>query len=146
VAGQRAATLLLISAVPQGLAASWFPDTILTLLTAHERALHYSHRHVIVCAVHRSRMRASSILCLGFLVGLTSIAYAAEAGKNKQLDELTSIQLGDYSLRYEGDAPHNTIAPDSPPGMANFRKETTGPFLGLKFSTPLKDDFFKLGR
>jgi len=91
-------------------------------------------------------MRASATLVLAFLVGLTSIAYAVEAEKNKQIDELTSIQLGDYSLRYEGDAPRNTIAPDSPPGMSNFRKETPGPFLGLKFSTPLKDDFFKLGR
>jgi hypothetical protein len=91
-------------------------------------------------------MRAGRILVIGFLVGLTSIACAVEAEKNKQIEELTSIQLGDYSLRYEGDAPHNTIAPDSPPGMSNFKKETPGPFLGLKFSTPLKDDLFKLGR
>jgi hypothetical protein len=91
-------------------------------------------------------MRARSILVFGFLVGVTSAAHAAEGEKNKQLDELTSIQLGDYSLRYEGDAPRNTIAPDSPPGMSNYRKETPGPFLGLKFSTPLKDDLFKLGR
>ena len=91
-------------------------------------------------------MRAGIILVLGFFIGLTSIAFAIEDEKNKKIDELTSIQLGDYSLRYEGDAPHNTIAPDSPPGMSNFRKETPSPFLGLKFSTPLKDDFFKLGR
>ena len=90
-------------------------------------------------------MKASSILVLGFLFGLTSASCAAEDEKNKRIDELTSIQLGDYSLRYEGEAPRNTVAPDSPAGMANFRKETTQPFLGLKLSTPLKGDFFKLG-
>ena len=91
-------------------------------------------------------MKASSILVLGFLFGLTSASCAAEDEKNKQIDELTSIQLGDYSLRYEGEAPRNAVAADSLAGMPNFKKEPTKPFLGLKFSTPLKDDFFKLGR
>jgi hypothetical protein len=91
-------------------------------------------------------MKVSSILVLGFLFGLTSASSAAGDEKNKQIDELTSIQLGDYSLRYEGDAPRTAVTPDSPPGMTNFKKETNGPFLGLKFSTPLRDNFFKPGR
>jgi hypothetical protein len=90
-------------------------------------------------------MKASSILVLGFLFCLTSASCAAEDEK-KQIDELTSIQLGDYSLRYEGEAPRNAVAADSLAGMPNFKKEPTKPFLGLKFSTQLKDDFVKLGR
>ena len=91
-------------------------------------------------------MNSSSFLILGFLLGLIGASCAAEdERKNKQIDELTSIQLGDYSLKFEGDTP-KTIAPDSPPGMTNFKKETTGPFLGLKFSTPLNNDFLKRGR
>jgi hypothetical protein len=90
-------------------------------------------------------MRRTSTLALGFLFGLSSPSYAADE-KNKPIDELTSIQLGDYSLKFEGDAPKSTTVPRDPPGMSNFKKESNTPFLGLKFSTPLKDDFFKLGR
>lgn len=91
-------------------------------------------------------MKASRFLVFGLLLGLTSASFAAEDDKNKQIDELTSMQLGNYNLKYEGEAPRKTIAPDAPPGMTNFRRETNGPFLGLKFSTPLNNEFFKPGR
>jgi len=92
-------------------------------------------------------MRLDSTLVLGVLFVLTGACYGAEDEKNKRIDELTSIQLGGSSLKFEGDAPKSTTVPGDPPGMSNFRKEsTTTPFLGLKFSTPLKDDFFKPGR
>ena len=91
-------------------------------------------------------MRLCSTLVLGFLFVLTGACYGAEDEKTKRIDELTSIQLGGSSLKFEGDAPKSTTVPGDPPGMSNFKKESTTPFLGLKLSTPLKDDFFKLGR
>ena len=51
-----------------------------------------------------------------------------------------------YKATLSNEAPRKTIAPDAPPGMTNFRRETNGPFLGLKFSTPLNNEFFKPGR
>ena len=84
-------------------------------------------------------MNPTSIFFLAFLFGLATACYAAEDEKNKQIDALTSVPLGDYLLKFEGEAPRKTVVPDDPAGMTNFRKETTRPFLGLKLSTPLKD-------
>jgi hypothetical protein len=83
-------------------------------------------------------MKVGGGLVLAFLFALEIPCYAAEDEKKKPVDELTSIQMGNHSLKFEGDAPRRTVAPDDPPGMTNFRKEIPGPFLGLKFSTPLK--------
>ena len=91
-------------------------------------------------------MKANSIGIVVISFGLATTCWSAESDKNSRIDELTSIQLGKSSLKFEGEAPKKTIAPDDPAGMANFKKENTGPFLGLRFSTPFKDDFFKPAR
>jgi hypothetical protein len=79
-------------------------------------------------------------LVLALSLGLVTACWAAdknESNKNSKIDDLTSIQLGGSSLKFEGEAPKKTVAPDDPAGMGNFKKESTGPFLGLRFSTPL---------
>ena len=91
-------------------------------------------------------MKRIASLFLGLSLGLATICWAAEKDKNSRIDELTSIQVGGSSLKFEGEAPKKTVAPDDPAGMSNFKKESTGPFLGLRFSTPFKDDIFKVGR
>jgi hypothetical protein len=91
-------------------------------------------------------MKAGVTFFLAFSFGFATACWAAEKDKNTRIDELTSIQLGSSSLKFEGEAPKKTVAPDDPAGMNNFKKESTRPFLGLRFSTPLKDDFFKSGR
>jgi len=90
-------------------------------------------------------MKTASLL-LALSLGLATACWAAEKDKNSRIDELTSIQLGGSSLKFEGEAPKKTVAPDDPAGMSNFKKESSGPFLGLRFSTPFKDDLFKIGR
>jgi len=40
------------------------------------------------------------------LLGLAGVGFTAEVDKNKQLDALTSFQLGDYSLEFEGGENH----------------------------------------
>jgi hypothetical protein len=84
-------------------------------------------------------------LC-GFLFALAGLCPAAEPEKNKQIDTLTSIQLGDYSLKFEGENPRKPNDLDDPPALKSFRKDVFNPFFGLKFSTPLKEDPFKSGR
>ena len=94
-------------------------------------------------------MKLSGFAALIIAFGFATTCWSAENdknAKNNKIDELTSIQLGGSSLKFEGEAPKKTVAPDDPAGMSNFRKESTGPFLGLRFSTPFKDDFFKFGR
>jgi hypothetical protein len=84
-------------------------------------------------------MKTASLI-LALSLGLATACAAAdknENNKNSKIDELTSIQLGGSSLKFEGEAPKKTVAPDDPAGMSNFKKESTGPFLGLRFSTPL---------
>jgi len=86
------------------------------------------------------------MLVVAVLLGLASVCYAGEDQKNKQIEALTSIQLGDYSLKFEGENPRKSTTLEDPPGLASLKKDNFNPFLGLKFSTPLKDDFFKFGR
>jgi len=92
-------------------------------------------------------MRQRSLfLSLPLLLGLAGVGFTAEVDKNKQLDALTSFQLGDYSLEFEGGEPRKSTDLDNPPGLQSFKKDPFfSPFVGLKFSTPLKDDFFKAG-
>ena len=48
------------------------------------------------------------------LLGLAGIGFTAEVDKNKQLDALTSFQLGGYSLEFEGENhgnPRTSIIP-----------------------------------
>jgi len=91
-------------------------------------------------------MKATGGIILIISLGLATPCWSAESDKNTRIDDLNSIQLGPSSLKFEGEAPKKTVAPDAPAGMTNFQKENTKPFLGLRFSTPLKDDFFKPAR
>jgi len=93
-------------------------------------------------------MKTGAALVIAVWFGLATVCCAGESdNKNSKIDELTSIQLGVSSLKFEGEAPKRTVAPDDPAGMANFKKESAGPFLGLRFSTPLDtSSSFKPGR
>lgn len=91
-------------------------------------------------------MRLGTILFVAFLPAFASPCYSADDEKNKKIDELTSIQLGDYSLKFEGENPRKSTALEDPPGLNSFKRDAFNPFLGLKFSAPLKDDLFKFGR
>jgi hypothetical protein len=92
-------------------------------------------------------MRPGSIPVLSlFLFGFASLCIAAEDKKDNRIDALTSMELGNYSLKFEGEAPKTTIAPGDPAGLMPLKKESLGPFLGLRLSTPLRDDFFKPSR
>jgi len=86
-------------------------------------------------------MKKAVSLVLAISLGFAPACWADEKNennKNSKIDELTSIRLGGSSLKFEGEAPKKTVAPDDPAGMSNFKKESPGrPFLGLRFSTPL---------
>ena len=79
------------------------------------------------------------------LFGFAGHVFAAETEKNTQIDSLTSFQLGDYTLKFEGESPRKPNSLDNPSGLKSFEKDHFNPFLGLKFSTPLKGDLFRLG-
>src|SRR6516162_1228167 len=83
------------------------------------------------------------VFVLAFLVTPAGNCLAAEAEKNKQIDSLTSIQLGDYSLKFDAENPRKSTDLDDPPGLKSLKKDAFSPFLGLRFSAPLKDAFFK---
>lgn len=91
-------------------------------------------------------MRRTASVALALSLGMGTACWAADSDKNSKIDELTSIQLGGSSLKFEGEAPKKTVAPDDPAGMSNFKKESPGPFLGLRFSTPIGGSLFKTGR
>lgn len=87
-----------------------------------------------VCA-----LLCSALLC--YLL-LTGASYAAENGKeNSSVSALTFYQLGDYSLNLDTDEPCIRDVPD-PPGLITRQRETMRPFLGLKLSRPLPDNFW----
>jgi hypothetical protein len=90
-------------------------------------------------------MKQIFLFVLLVLVIPASNALAAEVEKNNQIDSLSSIQLGDYSLKFSGESPKKPNDLDNPPSLKSFRKDTFSPFLGLKFSAPLNGDFFKPG-
>lgn len=89
--------------------------------------------------------RCFFLLFLG-LSGFVERGFAAESQNNTPIDSLTSFQLGDYTLRFEGESPRKPNSLDSPPGLKSYEKDHFNPFLGLKFSTPLKGDLFQIGR
>ena len=93
-------------------------------------------------------MSRYTLVLLPFVLGLSGRGFGAEVGKINQTDSLTSFQLGDYSLKFEGDSPRKFTDLYDPPGLRRFRKaeDAFTPFFGLKFSSPLKDDFFNHGR
>ena len=81
-------------------------------------------------------------LGLCFLFGCTVTCLAADDAKQRRL-ELNSIQLGDYSVTFDSDVPRYG-APD-PSGLTPLARETVKPFLGLKLSAPLQDNFSGVG-
>ena len=90
-------------------------------------------------------MSRYTLFLLPFVLGLSGPVFGTEVGKNNQMDSLTSIQLGDYSLKFDGDSPRKSNDLFDPPGLKSFRKDSFNPFLGLKFSSPLKDNFLNPG-
>ncbi|HVO91850.1 MAG TPA: hypothetical protein VMT22_03365 [Terriglobales bacterium] len=90
-------------------------------------------------------MRPALILFLTFLLGAASACYAADDEKNSRLDALSSIQLGDYILSFDGENPRKYSALKDAPALKNLEKDTWSPFIGLKLSRPLKGDLFKFG-
>jgi len=90
-------------------------------------------------------MSRYTLFLLPFALALSGPVFSAEAGKNNQIDSLTSFQLGDYSLKVDGDNPRKTNDLYDLPGLQSFRKETFNPYLGLKFSSPLKENFLNPG-
>ena len=85
----------------------------------------------------------ASLFVLAFLATPAGNCLAVEVEKNKQIDSLTTIQLGDYSLKFDGENPRKSTDLDDPPGLKSLKKDVFSPFLGLRLSAPLKDDFFK---
>jgi hypothetical protein len=97
---------------------------------------------------------------IAFLIAFATAGYAAERGKylspasdsavlddwegnNQTMIPLTT-RFGDYSLMLDADKPRYTGVPD-PAGLTPLRQDTTVPFLGLKFSRPLPDNFWNFG-
>ncbi len=90
-------------------------------------------------------MQSAAVGALALLLVFTSASYAAENGKeNLTGSALTSYQLGDYSLSLETDEPRIKDVP-VPPGLINRERESVRPFLGLKLSRPLPDNFWNFG-
>jgi len=85
----------------------------------------------------------ASLFVLAFLATPAGNCLAVEVEKNKQIDSLTTIQLGDYSLKFDGENPRKSTDLDDPPGLKSLKKDVFSPFLGLRFSAPLKDDLLK---
>ncbi|MGB9045516.1 MAG: hypothetical protein WCC81_24035 [Pseudolabrys sp.] len=91
-------------------------------------------------------MSRYTLILLPFVLGLSGPGFGAEVGKSNQIDSLTSFQLGDYSLKFDGENPRKPSDLYDPPGLKSFRKDAFNPFVGLKLSSPLKDNFFEPGR
>ena len=93
----------------------------------------------------KGHMKVGSGFVLAFLFGFGTACYAGEASKDSGLEALTSTQLGDYSLKLDTDEPRNIGVPD-PSGLTPLKQETVKPFLGLKLSRPLPDNFWNFAR
>ena len=88
-------------------------------------------------------MGRHSLFLPACLLGLAGTCFAAEDEKNKQIDAFTPIQLGNYSLEFQGDNLRKSTDLDDPPALKNFKRDVFNPFVGLKFSTPLQGDSVK---
>ncbi len=89
-------------------------------------------------------MKVRRHIAFAFFFGFASACYAGEADKNSQsLSALTSTQLGEYSLKLDTDEPRQIAT--VPSGLTPLRQETVRPFLGLKLSRPLPDNFWNFG-
>jgi hypothetical protein len=87
-------------------------------------------------------MKAKAVFAITLMFGVASTCYAAEKDKGAAL---TSYQLGDYSLGLDTDDP-NKPDPAAPPGLTTLRQETIRPFVGLKLSRPLPNNFLNFGQ
>jgi hypothetical protein len=88
-------------------------------------------------------MSRYSLIFLSFVLGLSGPSLGAEVGKSNQIDSLTSFQLGDYSVKFDGEGPRKPNDLFDPPGLQSFRKDAFNPFVDLKLSSPLKDKFLE---
>jgi hypothetical protein len=91
-------------------------------------------------------MSRYALVFLPFVLGLSGPSFGAEAEKSNQIDSLTSFQLGDYSVKFDGENPRKPSDLYDPPGLKSFRKDAFNPFVGLTVSSPLKDNFLEPGR
>ena len=92
-------------------------------------------------------MSRYTLILFPFVLGLSGPGFGAEV-RNRPIkfNFLTSFQLGDYSLKFDGENPRKPSDLYDPPGLKSFRKDAFNPFVGLKLSSPLKDNFFEPGR
>jgi hypothetical protein len=98
-------------------------------------------------------MRLPAVFIVQLLLVYATVSYGAENSKDRpSVSALTSYQLGDYTLELKTDEPSIKGAPDSS-GLDNLRQETNRrweenirPFLGLKLSRPLPDNFWNFGQ
>lgn len=88
-------------------------------------------------------MKCAPILVIVAFATSATVCYAGES--NTKLEELTSTQLGDYSLKLETDEPQKIGVAD-PSALTPLRRDTVKPFLGLKLSRPLPDNFWNFTR
>jgi len=98
-------------------------------------------------------MRLPAVVIVQLLLVYATVSYGAEnSKKSPSVSPLTSYQLGDYTLELNTDEPSIKGVPD-PSGFDNLRQETNRPwkekilpFLGLKLSRPLPDNFWSFGQ
>jgi hypothetical protein len=98
-------------------------------------------------------MRLPAVLFVQLLLVYATVSYGAENSKESpSVSTLTSYQLGDYTLELNTNDPSIKGVPD-PSGLDNLRQETNRPweekilpFLGLKLSRPLPDNFWNFGQ
>ncbi len=94
--------------------------------------------------VRGKRMQVRGRIAFVFFLAFVSACYAGEDDKNGQsLSALTSTQLGEYSLKLDTDEPRQIAT--IPSGLTPLRQQTARPFLGLKLSRPLPDNFWNFG-
>jgi len=90
-------------------------------------------------------MRLTGAVAFACLLGFASNSYAGENEKPNKIEDLTTTQLGDYSLKLETDQPASSNAP-VPLGLLPSKQDAINPFVGLKLSKPLPNDFLSLGK
>ena len=78
-----------------------------------------------------SRSHEAVFVFFLFLVlsGFAGPGFAAEPEKDTQIDSLTSFQLGDYTLKFEGESPRKPNSLDNPPGLKSYERTISIRFL-----------------
>jgi len=99
-------------------------------------------------------MQLSAAVAVTLLLALTGSSFAAEnkrpatteqPANSNNIEALTATQLGDYTLQLNTDRPQPSSAP-TPPGLVPSKQDGIDPFVGLKLSRPLPNDFLSFGK